>query len=139
MGNSGHQATGKVTLLIREPVGTTINCGSVGGLIRPLLWIDIHAVREHVRQLIVFLAERRLVVGGRGEMRWDVKRGTRSSGVGYTGYRVGANAAGSKTSKEGGAIGGSWGGGHGKPRKWAEGSSERWAVWGRRGPGTASG
>lgn len=139
MRNSGHQATSKVTLLIREPVGTTINCGSVGRLIRPLLWIDIHVVGEHVRQLVVFFAERRLVVGGRGETRWDVKRGTRSSSVGYTGDRVGANAAGTKTSKEGSAIGGSRGGGHVELRKWAEGSSERWAVWGRKGPGTASG
>lgn len=73
MRHSGHQATCKETLLLREPVGTTIDCGCVGGLIHPLLWIDVHVIGEHVRQLIVLLAERLLIVGGRGETRWDVK------------------------------------------------------------------
>jgi len=123
--NSGHQATVKVTLLMSEPVGTTIDCGSVGELIHPLLWVDVHVMGEHVGQLIVFLAERLLVVGGRGETRWDVERNTRSGSVRYTGDGVGANATGTKASKEGGAMGRSWGGGHGGLRKWAEGSSGR--------------
>jgi hypothetical protein len=125
MRNSGHQATGKVTLLLSEPVATTIDCGCVGGLIHPLLWIDVHVMGEHVGQLIFFLAERLLVVGGRGETGWDVKRDTSSSTVRSAGHGVGANAAGTKTSKEGSAMARSWGGGHSEPRKWAEGSSGR--------------
>jgi hypothetical protein len=73
MRHSRHQATCKVTLLLREPVGTTIDCGRVGSLIHPLLWIDVHVMGEHVGQLIVLLGVRLLIVGGRGETRWDVK------------------------------------------------------------------
>ena len=135
--NSGHHTTSKVTLLMREPIGTTIDCSSDGGLIRPLLWIDVHVIGEHVRQLIVFLAERLLVVGGRSKTGGYVKRGTWSSSVGYT--SDGTNAAGTKTREEGSTLGGSWGGGHGDLGKWAEGSSGRWTVGGRRGPGRASG
>ncbi len=137
--NSGHHATGKVTLLVSKPIGTTIDRSSDGGLIHPLLWIDVHALGEHVGQLIVFLAERLLVVGGRGETGRDVKRDTWSSSVGYTGDGVRTNAAGTKTRKEGSAMSRSRGGGHGDLGKWAEGSRGRWTVGGRRGPGTASG
>jgi hypothetical protein len=95
--NSGHYTTRVVTLLVSEPIGTTIDCSSDGGLIRPLLWIDVHVIGEHVGQLIVFLAERLLVVGGRGEAGRHVKGCTWSSSVGYTGDGVGTNAAGTKT------------------------------------------
>jgi hypothetical protein len=139
--NSGHHttSTSKVTLLVSELIGTTIDCSSDGRLIRPLLWIDVHVTGEHVGQLIVFVAERLWVVGGRGEAGRHVERGTWSSSVGYTGDRVGTNSAGTKTSKEGSTMGRSWGGRHGDLGKWAEGSSERWTVGGHRGPGTASG
>lgn len=130
MRNSGHHATSKVTLLVREPIGTTIDCSSDGGLIDPLLWIGVHVMGEHVGQLIVFLAERLLVVGGRGEAGRHVERRTRSSSVGYTSEGVGTNAAGTKTSKEGSAMGRRWGGSHGDLGKWAEGSSGRWTVEG---------
>ena len=135
VGNSGHHTTSKVTLLMREPIGTAINCGGDGGLIHPLLWIDVHVMGEHVGQLIVFLAERLVVVGGRGETGGDVKGATWRSRVGYTG----TNAAGTKTSKEGSTLSRSWGGGHGNLGKWAEGSNGRRTVGGRRGPGTVSG
>jgi hypothetical protein len=60
--------------------------------------------------------------------------------VGYTSDGVGTNAAGTKTSKEGSAVVRSWGGGsHGDLGRWAEGSSGRWTVGERKGPGTASG
>ena len=136
--NSGHHTTSKVTLLVSEPIGTTIDRSSDGGLIRPLLRIDVHVLGEHVGQLIVFLAERLLVVCGRGETGRDVKRDAWSSSVGYTGEGVGTNAASTKTSKEGGAMSRSRGGSHGDLKKWVEGSGVRWTVGGRRGPGTAS-
>ncbi len=72
-------------------------------------------------------------------MGGDVKRDTWSSGVRYTGDGVGTNTTGTKTSKEGGAMGRRWGGGHGELGKWAEGSTGRWTVGGRRGSRTASG
>jgi len=111
--NSGHHTTSIVTLLVSEPIDTTIDCSSDGGLIHPLLCIDVHVMGEHVGQLIVFFAERLLIVGGRGKPGRHVERGTRSSSVGYTGDGVGTNAAGTKTSKEGSAMARSWGGGHG--------------------------
>lgn len=57
-----HPRDVEVTLLLREPVGTSINRGSNRGLIRPLLCIDVHVVREHIGQLIVFLGDTLLVV-----------------------------------------------------------------------------
>lgn len=139
MRHSGHHTTSKVTLLLREPIDTTIDCSSDGGLIYPLLWIDVHVIGEHVGQLIVFLAKRLLVVGGRGETGRDVERGTWGSGVGYTGDGVRTNASGTKTRKEGSAMARSRGRGHGDLWEWVEGSSGRWTVGGRRGPGTARG
>jgi len=109
---------------VREPVGPAINCSGDGGLIYPLLWIDVHVMGEHVGQLIVFLADGLLVVGVRSKARWDVERGTRSSSVGYTGHGGRANATGAKAREEGSAMTGSWGGGHGLLRR-AEGSSGR--------------
>ncbi len=138
MRNSRHHTTGKVTLLLSEPVGTTIDCGSVGGLVHPLLWIDVHIMREHVGQLIVFLAERLLVVSGWGETGRDTKRGT-SSTVRYTSNGVRTNAAGTKTSEEGSAMGRSWGGGHGELGNGQRAVVEDGQWGGRRGPGTASG
>ena len=137
--HSGHHATTELTLLVSEPIGTTIDCSSDGGLIRPLLRIDVHVIGEHVRQLIVFLAVGLFVVGGRGKAGRHVEGCTWSSSVGYTGDGVGTNAAGTKAGKEGSAMGRSWGGGHGDLGKWAEGSNGRWTAGGRRGPVTASG
>lgn len=134
MRNSGHHTTSKVTLLMREPIGTTIDRSSDGGLVHPLLWIDVHVMGEHVGKLIVFFAERLLVVGARSETGRNVERATHSSSVGYTG----TNAAGAKTRKEGGTTSRSWGGGHGDLGKWAEGGG-RWTVGGREGPGAVSG
>lgn len=120
------RGAGKVTLLLREPVGTTINRGSIGGLIHPLrLCIDVHVMREHIGQLIVLLANGLLIVGARAVARWDVERGTRGGGMGHAGHGGGTNASRAKASEEGRAIGGSWGGGHGQLR-WVEGSGESW-------------
>jgi hypothetical protein len=46
--------------------------------------------------------------------------------MGYTGHRGGTNATCAKASEEGSAMGGSWGGGHGQPRRWVEGSGGSW-------------
>src|SRR6266851_7576878 len=62
MRNSRYHGTGKVTLLLGEPVGAAINCGSIGELIHPLLRVDVHVMGEHIGQLVVFLADRLLVV-----------------------------------------------------------------------------
>jgi hypothetical protein len=55
--NSRHHTTSKVTLLMREPIGTTIDCSGDGGLVHPLLWIDVHVMGEHVGKLVVVFAE----------------------------------------------------------------------------------
>jgi hypothetical protein len=101
-----------MSLLLREHVDTAINCGSVGILIRPLLCIEIHVLGKQIRQLIIFLHARLLIVSA-GEMRRDVEGGAGSGSVGYTHHRGGTNTACAKARKKGGAMTGGWGGGHG--------------------------
>jgi len=107
--NSRRHTIGKVDLLLSKPVGTTINRGGVGKLIRPLLCIDVHVLGKQVGQLI-FFEERLLTVSACREVRRNVEGET---GSGSMRDRDGTNASRAKASEKGSAMTGGWGRGHG--------------------------
>ena len=124
-----------MSLLLSEHVDTAINCGCVGILIRPLLCIDVHVLGKQVRQLIIFVHGRLLIVGS-GVTRRDVEGGAGSSSVRYTNHRGGTNTACAKVRKKGGALTGGWGGHIDGLRA---GSYKDGLGRGRNGQGTANG